>query len=188
MNKEIPRETKPIRVGRFQVDENISGPRAKPSALINHSQYGIPGTRGSNISELIRETRVIESYKTFIIRSELRIRKSKSFETIFQSKDKRKNSIWLNIWVYTRKHICTRRILNSRCIIIYMMINIQKLQKVKAMNWRFIMIQNSYSTRRKSSLQNLVLLYLFLLKVNRKRGYNVTFLEITIFNIKLWSY
>ena len=50
------------------------------------------------------------------------------------------------------------------------------------------MIQNSYSTRRKSSLQNLVLLYLFLLKVNRKRGYNVTFLEITIFNIKLWSY
>ena len=39
-----------------------------------------------------------------------------------------------------------------------------------------------------SSLQNLVLLYLFLPKVNRKRGYNVTFLEITILNIKLWSY
>ena len=30
-------------------------------------------------------------------------------------------------------------------------------------------------TRRNSSLQNLVLLYLFLLKVNRKLGYNVTF-------------
>ena len=43
-------------------------------------------------------------------------------------------------------------------------------------------------TRRNSSLQNLVLLYLFLLKVNKKRGYNVTFLEITILNIKLWSY
>ena len=40
------------------------------------------------------------------------------------------------------------------------------------------------STRRNSSLQNLVLLYFFLLKVNRKRGYNVTFLEITILNIK----
>ena len=44
------------------------------------------------------------------------------------------------------------------------------------------------TTRRNSSLQNLVLLYLFLLKVNRKRGYNVTFLEITILNIKQWSY
>ena len=43
-------------------------------------------------------------------------------------------------------------------------------------------------TRRNSSLQNLVLLYLFLLKVNRKRGYNVTFLEISVLNIKLWSY
>ena len=37
-------------------------------------------------------------------------------------------------------------------------------------------------------MQNLVLVYLFLLKVNRKRGYNVTFLEITILNIKLCSY
>ena len=27
-----------------------------------------------------------------------------------------------------------------------------------------------------------------LTKINRKRGYNVIFLEITILNIKLWSY
>ena len=43
------------------------------------------------------------------------------------------------------------------------------------------------ATRKNSSLENLVLLYLFLLRVNRGREYNVTFLEITILDIKLWS-
>ena len=44
---------------------------------------------------------------------------------------------------------------------------------------------NSKYTRRNSSLKNLILLFLLLLKINRKRGYSASFLEITILNIKL---
>ena len=51
-----------------------------------------------------------------------------------------------------------------------------------------LFLQIASHTRRNFSLQNLVLLYLFLLKVNRKWGYNFTLLENTILNIKLWSY
>ena len=60
--------------GFYEV-ENILDHRTKHPALINHSLYGILETRGSNISEIIRETRVIESHKSFIMASELERKK-----------------------------------------------------------------------------------------------------------------